>query len=373
MASKMHTKSNSQSFIAASDLSDKKNRFVKFHTVLGEVEIISSAVDIPCGVLMNAPLEGQPAEVALPGGGAQLLVDASIVNGSFITTGADGKGELATGTSGKYISARADAISDAGTSSDDVIPVIVVAFEAAREAQDIMTTEGDVIQGGGSGVPERLGIGTNRQRLSSNGTKALWVSPVITTEGDVMQGGTSGVEERLAIGGAGEILTSNGTKSSWAASAYAEKAATLTISRAQLLALNGATGGDLEMVAAQVGVIYVPTTIQVFCDYDTAEYANGDDCVLFLGTVAAGTLIANIDKSAFIPGTTADSHDFMSMPDTALWASSATTVGIAITGLENKALVFNVKSGGTQFTDPGTAVGVFQVKVTYREVALLTP
>ena len=372
MASKMYTTPNSQSFIAASDLSAKQYTFVKFHTVLGEVEAVSSAADIPCGILMNAPTEGLNAEVAMPGGGAWLTVDASIVKGSFLSTGSDGKGELATRTSGKYIGAIADAISSAGSSANDVVPVLVVAFEAAREAQDIMTTQGDLIRGGTSGVPERVALGAAGEVLTSDGTDAAWTN-IITTEGDVKQGGSGGVPERLAIGAASEVLTSNGTKASWAASAYAEKSATLTISRANLLALNGAVGGDLEVVAAQASVVYIPTTIQVFADYGVAEYTGGDDLNLVLGTIASGTVIANIDKTAFIPGTTADSHDFMSMPDTALWASSATTVGIAITGLENKPLSLNIKTGGSQFTDPGTAVGTFQVKVTYREVALLTP
>jgi hypothetical protein len=93
--------------------------------------------------------------------------------------------------------------------------------------------------------------------------------------------------------------------------------------------------------------------------------------VVVLGTVAAGSVVANIDKTAFIPGTTADAHVFMTL-DTAIWASSATTKGLIISALANKPLSFNIKSGGTQFTDPGTAAGTFKVKVFYREIALLS-
>ena len=187
MASKMFMTSNSESFLAGGDLSDKKNTFVKYGTTLGEVVAISAAADIPCGVLMNDPTEGQTAEVAMPGGGALLKVDSGITAGSFISTGADGKGEAATGTSGKFIGAIAEAISNSASSTDDVMPVVVTAFEAAREAQDIMTTRGDLIRGGVAGVPERVALGNAGQVFGRVGTDAAWTN----TLNDAVLGGTT--------------------------------------------------------------------------------------------------------------------------------------------------------------------------------------
>ena len=43
--------------------------------------------------------------------------------------------------------------------------------------QNPITTQGDLIVGGASGVPGRLGIGTNGQILTSNGTTATWATP----------------------------------------------------------------------------------------------------------------------------------------------------------------------------------------------------
>jgi len=321
---------NMQSFKTGEDLSSNQYRFVKFHTTADQVVAIDAATDIPCGVQMNAPESGEAVDVAMIGGGAKLEVDAGIAAGNFIGSGADGKGEKVSAGSGTLCCAIADAMSSSTSSSGDVIPVVLTYFYADRDAADVITSEGDVVQGGTSGVPERLGVGTT-----------------------------------------GQVIQSNGTKLTWANAVYAEKTTTLEVSKAQLLALNGGTGGDLQVLAGQAGVVYIPEAIQIFADFDTAEYTGGDDLVLVAGTVASGTTLANIDKTAFIPGTDADTNVFMK-PDTALWNASATAKGIDITALANTALSFNIKSGGSQFTDPGTAAGTFKVKVHYREVSLVS-
>ena len=48
---------------------------------------------------------------------------------------------------------------------------------AAYQALSPITTQGDLVVGGASGVPGRLPIGTNNYVLSSNGTTAGWVNP----------------------------------------------------------------------------------------------------------------------------------------------------------------------------------------------------
>lgn len=79
-----------------------------------------------------------------------------------------------------------------------------------------MTTAGDLILGGSSGAPSRLGIGTSGQVLTSNGTTASWQTPSasgmsnpMTTAGDIIYGASSGTPTRLAKGTAGQVLTMN--------------------------------------------------------------------------------------------------------------------------------------------------------------------
>jgi len=66
-----------------------------------------------------------------------------------------------------------------------------------------------------------LSEGTAGQYLQSNGTAgSQWVDleiadDIITTEGDLIIGGASGVAQRLGIGGDGFVLTSNGTTATW--------------------------------------------------------------------------------------------------------------------------------------------------------------
>lgn len=169
---------NMASYKAGEDLSGNQYRFVKVGTVVNTVVAIDSAADIPIGIQMDAPAaSGDPVSVAMIGGGAKLICDANVNGGEFIGTGADGKGEPLASTSGSFVAAIADSTSSGATSANDVIPVYLVAFEAAREAQDIMTTQGDIIQGGVAGVPERLAVGTSGQFLTTDGTSVSWGSP----------------------------------------------------------------------------------------------------------------------------------------------------------------------------------------------------
>lgn len=61
----------------------------------------------------------------------------------------------------------------------------------------VITTKGDLIQGGTSGVPERLAVGTSDQVLGISGGKSAWRT-LTTTLGDVLYGAASGVLTRLA-------------------------------------------------------------------------------------------------------------------------------------------------------------------------------
>lgn len=87
---------------------------------------------------------------------------------------------------------------------------------AAFNALSPMTTGGDIIYGGASGVATRLSNGSANQVLISNGGTAApsWSSAVIvnpmTTGGDTLYGGTSGAPTRLANGTNGQLFTSSG-------------------------------------------------------------------------------------------------------------------------------------------------------------------
>ena len=90
-----------------------------------------------------------------------------------------------------------------------------------------MTTGGDVVYGGASGAPTRLGNGTANQVLtSSGGTGApTWANSFanpMTTGGDIIYGGASGAPTRLANGSAGQHLQSNGGTSApnWSSPNY---------------------------------------------------------------------------------------------------------------------------------------------------------
>jgi sporulation protein YlmC with PRC-barrel domain len=91
-----------------------------------------------------------------------------------------------------------------------------------------VTTVGDLIVGTGSATVGRLAIGTNGQSLLSNGTTAVWGSPLdatkiplstVTAAGDLLLGTGTSTIGRLGIGTNGQILTSNGTTATWAAPA----------------------------------------------------------------------------------------------------------------------------------------------------------
>lgn len=75
-----------------------------------------------------------------------------------------------------------------------------------------LTTLGDLIYGGTSGLLTRLGIGTTGQILSVVGGLPAWsrAVDVMTAFGDLIYGGTAGVPTRLGAGTAGQLLQTNG-------------------------------------------------------------------------------------------------------------------------------------------------------------------
>lgn len=85
-------KSNMKTFKAGADLSAKQYHFMKIGTNDDEV-IIAGAGQNTIGVLMNAPVSGEPAEIAMPGGGALLKLDEAVSALDLLTATSSGQGE----------------------------------------------------------------------------------------------------------------------------------------------------------------------------------------------------------------------------------------------------------------------------------------
>jgi len=89
-----------------------------------------------------------------------------------------------------------------------------------------MTTTGDVIYSSSGSTPARLGIGTDGQVLTSDGSIVNWETPsadiplsTVTTNGDVIYATGSGAVTRLGIGSTSDVLTVAGGVPTWAAPA----------------------------------------------------------------------------------------------------------------------------------------------------------
>jgi hypothetical protein len=89
--------------VAGADLSALQYNFVKINSS-GLAVACAAATDIPVGVLQNAPISGQEAELLIVGG-TKIVAGAAIGEGAQIGTGSTGKAvALAAGTdTTKYV------------------------------------------------------------------------------------------------------------------------------------------------------------------------------------------------------------------------------------------------------------------------------
>jgi hypothetical protein len=77
--------------VAAADLSALQYHFVKLDSA-GKAAAVAAITDIPIGVLQNAPLAGQEAEV-LVSGGTKLKGVEAITLPAFLSVSANGRGD----------------------------------------------------------------------------------------------------------------------------------------------------------------------------------------------------------------------------------------------------------------------------------------
>lgn len=104
-------------FLAGADLSTHQYKMVKFGSSASEVVLCGAGEDA-IGVLMNAPKQGEQAEVAVAGG-AKVKVASTVTLGASAASGASGVGVnagAATKALGKFM--------DAGVTGDIVAILI---------------------------------------------------------------------------------------------------------------------------------------------------------------------------------------------------------------------------------------------------------
>jgi hypothetical protein len=106
-----------QAFQAGADLSALQYTLVKFGAS-NDLVVGCGAADDALGVLMNAPLSGEVAEVVIAGG-AKVKVASTVTLGASVAAGASGVGVNGATTNkciGKFM--------DAGVSGD-IVPILI--------------------------------------------------------------------------------------------------------------------------------------------------------------------------------------------------------------------------------------------------------
>ena len=259
-----------------------------------------------------------------------------------------------------------------------------------------MTTAGDIILAGASGVPGRLAIGTNTYVLTSNGTTASWAAPTggfsnpMTTLGDVIYGGASGTATRLAGSAVNGqyFLTENVTGSAsvapvWQAStgtalSNVVLATTPTITTPKIDTINTTTGaaatpalwGDVTSGSITIGNAIAAGTIQVG---GTAVGSSGTLNIL-TGATTSGTKAINIgtngstgSTTTIIIGTTTGTAPTITL-NGAITASSTLTISGSTINFNgaNPSLVSSATGTLTVFDTALTAVNAFGASVTTR-------
>lgn len=117
--------------VAGADLSTHQYKFVKFNGS-NQVVLVAALTDRPIGVLQNAPLSGQEAEVTIVGGTKLVTGAGGLTDGAIVGTTAAGLGAVkAPGTdTTHYI--LGTALGD--TAVNEFATVVVNCASAARAA-----------------------------------------------------------------------------------------------------------------------------------------------------------------------------------------------------------------------------------------------
>jgi hypothetical protein len=116
--------------VAGADLSAKQYNFVKLNSS-GQAVAVAAATDLPIGILQNAPLSGQEAEILISGG-SKLVLGGTVAAAAVVSPSSTGAGvAIAHGTdTTKY--AMGQAIT--GGASGEIVTVVVNCSNAGRAA-----------------------------------------------------------------------------------------------------------------------------------------------------------------------------------------------------------------------------------------------
>jgi hypothetical protein len=107
--------------VAAADLSALQYHFVKLDGN-GLAAAVAAITDVPIGVLQNAPLAGQEAEV-LVAGGTKLKASEAVTLPAFLSVSANGRGDkIAVSDTTQYVVGQA---LTAGGAENEIITAVV--------------------------------------------------------------------------------------------------------------------------------------------------------------------------------------------------------------------------------------------------------
>jgi hypothetical protein len=107
--------------VAGADLSAKQYNFVKLNGS-GEAVAIAAITDVPIGVLQNAPIAGQEAEV-LVSGGTKLVAGEAITLPAFLSVTTAGKADkIAVSDTTQYVVGQA--LTAAGADAEVITAVV---------------------------------------------------------------------------------------------------------------------------------------------------------------------------------------------------------------------------------------------------------
>lgn len=286
---------------------------------------------------------------------------------------------------------------------------------------EILTTRGDLVRGGASGVAERVALGASGTTLQSDGTDAVWsaalsgvtlslndsdstfnltiTSTSTLTTGrtltlDVNDGartvsltGNLTIAADLITSGANSLtLTTTGatnvtlpTTGTLATLAGTEtltgktltspvigtrdvKEATGTLSQSNITGMNAT---PVELIAAPgAGKVIVVKAIELFHDYAVAAYINGGDVFVEYG---GGVDIVGIDVALVTEGS--DSNRYIVPSVYQLDATTATSAGFSVAAHANAAV--NITNATAAFAN-GDATNIIKYKIQYEVITLLT-
>lgn len=116
--------------VAGADLSAKQYHFVKLNSS-GQAVAVAAATDLPIGVLQNAPLSGQEAEI-LVAGGSKLVLGGTVAAAAIVSPSAAGAGVAIVAGTDTTKFAVGQALT--GGASGEIITAIVACANAGRAA-----------------------------------------------------------------------------------------------------------------------------------------------------------------------------------------------------------------------------------------------